>query len=734
MSFTAQDAPSSPFGDSWSRDSWASNSSWNSSPERTYRRHWRRLVSAALVVTVIAAAFVTADRLVARSVRERARHSLTASLAAHVMALEMWLDERRDDVEHLIRQGAVHRGGIALLEPFDKSGGDVRDEADSDRQTELASFHGALADQLVSPAYLGWVLIDLRGRVVAASHDAYVAHDCGLPEDVLRRLEAGSSAVGRPFPNPVVAAPKGPLSRTDHSIMLALAPMRIGVRSLGALGLILDPMDRFSQLLSAAQTGGSDQTYAFDREGFMLTGSRFEALLRVAMLQPGDPRSTAPLRIRLVDPGVDLTRGVSLPTDWQSRPLTWMADHATRGSTAYNVKGYRDYRGVMVVGAWQWLPTYQIGVATEVDLTEAVAPLSTLRQVWLALLGFAACCGVTWWGWHDLRHRFGRTGRADSGRQLGHYEVESLIGRGGMGSVYRAQHRLLGRKVAIKVLENEDVTEKSISRFQREVQLTAGLKHPNTIDIYDFGCEQNGTFFYVMEYVDGLSLMELVQEFGRQPPQRVIDLLVQACRSLAEAHGRGMVHRDIKPANLLITAQAGQHDLVKVVDFGLVKEINRETVQLTQSDAITGSPHFMSPEAIRNVSRVDATSDLYSLGAVGYFLLTGTYLFAADSRADICARQLHEDPVRPEQVAGETLPDDLQNVLMSCLCKDPRDRPQSADDMAAALLLCRQGDSLIDPLWCWSDTEAARWWSAFFAHRQTSQGPHRGVTGEDKSP
>jgi serine/threonine-protein kinase len=217
-----------------------------------------------------------------------------------------------------------------------------------------------------------------------------------------------------------------------------------------------------------------------------------------------------------------------------------------------------------------------------------------------------------------------------------------------------------------------------------------------------------------MEYVDGITLHELVDEFGAQPPARVIHLMLQVCGSLSEAHQLGMVHRDVKPSNILVTARAGLYDMIKVLDFGLVKEIAGENTELTQSDGITGTPMYMSPEAVRDASAADQRSDLYSLGAVGYTLLTGLPTFDGESAVEVCLKQLDEDPVRPSERIGRELPEDLQNVLMSCLRKDPQDRPLTVEDLSSALRQCQDAGK-------WSAGDALRWWEVEFNHKPSDQ-------------
>ena len=675
---------------------------------------------------VIAAAFLAVLGMslfgwkVRDSIRQRTRQSLDSTLACGVAAVELWLAERREDADHLSAQADVHRRSLALLDGgLDESSSS---ELAATSNGELESLRAAVRHVRLSDRYLGWVLLDTSGTIVASGDDEWIDKRLPVPLDVLQKIENGGSTVSRPMPSPVVASRAdsasgdSDVSSRRHSvmsqaggvIMLAMSPVRRGVRPVGSLALVMDPMDRFSRILTSARTGISDETYAFDRNGMMISPSRFEHHLRASGLLPNDTSVASPMNIRLIDPGVDLTEGNLLPADWKNNAMTLMADQATRGATGHDVTGYRDYRGVPVVGVWQWLPEYGFGMTTQMDIAEAYVPVRVLRNALLSVFALWVGCVVVMFAFAKMHHR--RTNPLDKrsgARRLGQYEIGDRIGSGGMGSVYHGRHHLLQRDVAVKVLEASDVTSKSLSRFRREVQSTSRLQHPNTIDIYDFGQDHDGTLFYVMEYVDGISLQQLVQRYGRQPPGRVIMLLIQICHSLAEAHRAMIIHRDVKPANILLTARAGMYDLVKVVDFGLVKQIDRETIQLTRSDGITGSPHYLSPEAIRDASTADARSDLYSVGAVGYFLLTGTALFESDSAADVCVKQLNEAPVRPQFVIGETLPEDLQNVLMSCLQKSPDDRPQNAGDLAEALGQCVEtGD--------WSVADQTRWWDEFF--------------------
>lgn len=296
------------------------------------------------------------------------------------------------------------------------------------------------------------------------------------------------------------------------------------------------------------------------------------------------------------------------------------------------------------------------------------------------------------------------------GDQLGNYLLCECVGRGSMGVVYRGVHRLLKREAAIKVLNRNAVPRSALRRFEKEVRLTSRLKHPNTISIFDYG-QTDSDFYYVMEFVDGMTLADLVAVDGAQPASRVIHLLLQVCGSMSEAHGLGLIHRDIKPANLLVSGGLETLDLVKVVDFGLIKDISNVDPSMTRNDSITGTPMFMSPEAVRDAASANTQSDLYSIGAVGYTLLTGLPMFEAGSSVEICVKQIHETPITPTQRCQIDIPADLERVLMIALEKDPVDRWASVGDFAEALRQCRDAND-------WSGDSVELWWQNWRAKQE----------------
>jgi hypothetical protein len=289
--------------------------------------------------------------------------------------------------------------------------------------------------------------------------------------------------------------------------------------------------------------------------------------------------------------------------------------------------------------------------------------------------------------------------------QMGQYTLELKLGEGGMGVVYRARHALMRRPTAIKLLPPDKAGESALARFEREVQLTAQLTHPNTITIFDYGRTPDGVLYYAMELLDGATLEAVVEEDGAQPPARVVRLMAMVAGALAEAHDIGLIHRDIKPANIFLCDQGGELDVAKVLDFGLVKTVREpDDTGLTQDGTLTGTPLYMPPEALADPDKVDARSDLYSVGAVGYYLLTGTHVFDGKTVVEVCGHHLHTPPTPPSERLGETVPPDLESLILRCLEKDADQRPQNARELEQGLLGCTKVGT-------WEREQAEQWWA-----------------------
>ncbi|MBI3411756.1 MAG: serine/threonine protein kinase [Planctomycetes bacterium] len=294
-------------------------------------------------------------------------------------------------------------------------------------------------------------------------------------------------------------------------------------------------------------------------------------------------------------------------------------------------------------------------------------------------------------------------------RKLGQYQLHRRLGAGGMGEVYLGEHLLLRRACAIKLIRPDQAGDPTnLSRFEREVQAMATLTHWNTVEVYDYGHAADGTFYYVMEYLPGLSLQDLIERHGPLSPGRAIHFLRQVCSALKEAHGIGLIHRDIKPSNVIASQRGGVHDVAKLLDFGLV--VHQIPVGETSSDqkltvqgTVVGSPPYIAPEQARGKGEIDARTDIYSLGAVGYFLLTGQAPFVRDTAMELLVAHIHEQPSPLRDVRPE-VPHDLETVILRCLSKDPTERFQDADALDRALADC-------DAAGHWDHDQAAMWWN-----------------------
>ena len=297
-------------------------------------------------------------------------------------------------------------------------------------------------------------------------------------------------------------------------------------------------------------------------------------------------------------------------------------------------------------------------------------------------------------------------------RELGSYRLVERLGQGGMGEVWRAKHRLLARPAAIKLIRAADgagtaAQQEAIRRFEREAQVTAGLSSPHTVQLFDFGVADDGSFYYVMELLNGLDLERLVQRYGPIPAERAVYLLRQVCQSLAEAESYGLVHRDIKPANLFVCRYGGEHDFLKVLDFGIAKPapdmMQTGAMGFTQDNVLQGTPAYIAPEQVMNGSNVDGRADIYATGCVGYFLLTGKPVFTGDTPMAVVVQHAHSQPAAPSESSELPIPPALDRLILDCLAKSPSDRPQSARELSQRL-------AEVDMANAWTEDRARDWW------------------------
>lgn len=347
-----------------------------------------------------------------------------------------------------------------------------------------------------------------------------------------------------------------------------------------------------------------------------------------------------------------------------------------------------------------WISIHAAGLADLLPL-----PMFLVHHV----LPYAICVGMAYGGARVVYNLGTDVARA---QELGSYRLIERLGRGGMGEVWRASHQLLARPAAIKFIRPEAVAgadageaKMMLKRFEREARSTASLTSAHTVDLYDFGVTEDGSFYYVMELLDGLDCDDLVRRFGAIPPARLVHLLTQMCDSLDEAHTKGLIHRDVKPANLYVCRSGNRFDFVKVLDFGLVAHRGTPEAQdtrLTLPNQAVGTPQFMPPEVALG-KPTDGRTDLYALGCVAYWLATGRPVFTGESLYEVVSKHLHEHPDPPSRHATHELPPELDALILACLEKDPDRRPSSARELARKLRAVPLADR-------WGDEQAEAWW------------------------
>ena len=410
---------------------------------------------------------------------------------------------------------------------------------------------------------------------------------------------------------------------------------------------------------------------AIDAAAFLLTGVAFTSSVLVA-----DPSGTRNWAMQIELANLMLARSVLVPS---SGPRTM----------------------VLCAALVPWA-TYSEYVF---DLRRGLPHFDILRHTAEAFVSCSIAVGIATLASQVI---FGLRARIREAHLIGQYTLMEKVGEGAMGVVYRANHAMLRRSTAIKLLPPEKSDSDARSRFEHEVQHTSRLTHPNTVAIYDYGRTGEGVFYFAMEYLDGLNLEQLVRRFGPQPPARVVHLLKQVCGSLAEAHAAGLVHRDVKPANLVLCERWGSADVVKVVDFGLVRGFSGISQGSPEQTQAMGTPLHMSPESILSPEAVEPRSDLYAVGTVAYYLLTGRHVFEAATVPELLRHHLKTLPIRPSKLVDQPIPKALDELVMSCLAKDPEDRPRSALALREALGAC-------EGLGEWTDAQARSWWEQFRA-------------------
>jgi serine/threonine protein kinase len=641
--------------------------------------------------------------------KEGLRSELQTLLDVETAMLKTWLAAQESNAESLANSINIRSmtleilGKTPIVGTTPAAAAVSQDTESSTNRTIQTRFLETISPSLRAQNYNGFVLLDREGKILMASEEELVGRE-KIPgyQDFMRSVFEGTSIVSRPFSS-IAALPDGKGGhKTGLPTMFAAAPVRDNnFQVVAGLAMRIRPEREFTRILQLGRIGESGETYAFDKSGTMISNSRFDEELILLGLINDTEDSKSLLQVSIRDPQGDMTQGYNPKIRRSKQPLTRMAASAVTGHSGVDVEGYNDYRGVPVVGAWSWLPKYEIGVTTEEDVAEAYGSLYILQRAFLGLLFLLLAGSIAIFVFTLLVSRLRRKAReaAIKARKLGQYQLEQKLGEGAMGVVYRGRHAMMRRPTAIKLINSKRLSERAISGFEREAQVTSELTHPNTVAIYDFGRTPEGVFYYAMEYLEGIDLQRLVHDYGRIQPGRVIHIMRQVCDSLTEAHMHGLVHRDVKPANLMLNRRGGLADVVKVLDFGLVHDAE----EMGNGSGFAGTPLYMSPEAIQTPRNIDASSDIYAVGAVTYFLATGRPLFDESDTQAICEKQVSEMPIAPSEIIPD-FPEDLELIIMSCLAKKRFERPQTAREVSRMLKRCGDAGS-------WDLDDAERWWS-----------------------
>jgi serine/threonine protein kinase len=666
-----------------------------------------------IAVVVLAIVGFLAKRAIEVTMKANLESGLLTLLEVEVAMLETWLEVQASNAESMANSYEVRECIYQLIGETGSEGTESEGSAEANCQLDrdMASF-------MDSHDYFGYFVVDRSQKIIAASNDDIIGRDDIRPySHFLTRVLEGETVISPPFESvtPIKTASGDFLQ--GQPTMYVCAPVRNrNFQVVGALALQIRPEREFTRILQLGRFGSSGETYAFGRDGRIVSNSRFDDELILLGLLPDEANTTSILKLQIRDPLGDMTSGYRPEVRRSELPLTKMAQSAVEGKKGVDVDGYRDYRGVLVVGAWTWLDDYDIGVTTEVDYSQAFEPLKILQTTFWILFLLLGLCAVAIFVFTLVVARLRREAQkaAIEAQQLGQYKLEEKLGAGAMGVVYKGYHAMLRRPTAVKLLDIDKVNETSIARFEREVQITCQLNHPNTVAIFDFGRTPEGVFYYAMEYLNGIDLQTLVERYGPQEEKRVIHILQQMCGSLYEAHSLGLVHRDIKPANTMLNRRGFEPDVVKVLDFGLVKALDEErNANSTSAGSLTGTPQYMSPESIQSPTSVDARADIYAVGAVGYFLLTGTPVFQGQSVVELCNMHVNQAPQPLSERMGKPVSQELEHAILSCLDKSRAKRPQTARDLSQLLSQSPEAN-------LWSLADADRWWSQHEREHGTS--------------
>ncbi|MEO5923641.1 MAG: serine/threonine-protein kinase [Bryobacteraceae bacterium] len=618
-----------------------------------------RWTTRAVVLALLALAGWIVRTNIHNAVSSRTSGILRAIQSSSAVALENQLAAWRLEVDETVAPGLCRQAALAVIR--------------NPSATNLEHFHHYAGALVESGEFLDYYLEDAQGRPIAITGKLVNQPSASsLGTELRDRIFASTRTLTR---IPGIDSPLG-TRRSENELKKVVAfhvpliedgkPFGIFVayRSMEGLDLTL-------QHTRILETG---ESYVFSLQGLMLSPSRFQDQIKKWDL--GATPTGQPL-IYLRDPGRSLANS---PIGANEQPAVWPVTLLVRTAAAARsgpkqedsgviTTPYRDYRGELVLSAWSWLPDLDVGVATEVDISEAFLLSNMLDRALLGLLigiGFTAVWALVSTSWAV------RMGRAVERRgSLGAYSLIEKIGEGGMGEVYLAHHAFLQRTAAVKLLRRDRTDKASFAKFQNEVRVASRLRHPNTVEIYDFGRAKDGTFYCAMEYLPGMDLGEWIQRSGKMPLERTIHIVRQICSALSEAHAEGLLHRDVKPSNVMVCSMGGLYDFVKLLDFGLAVSVHDRNGN--DGLDLSGTPYYTAPERLNGEGPVDARCDIYSLGTLWYFLLAARLPHSAG--VPWVEATLNLDA--PTVSSFIEVDPEVAELIASCIARRVEDRPAS---------------------------------------------------------
>ncbi len=628
-------------------------------------RWGQRAIAAGIVVLLAAVAALAGERWAGRQLRSSIGSSITSIHDSQVEGLKLWVQARKRQTGGAVKGDTVRNAMLKVLSATTME----------ERQQAMQRLHDELAVRALLDGTTGFLVADPAAKgYVFTDHIEELGGASLLERPSFRDALKGESTLSQPVN---IKGEKASGFGDDRPSMFSFAAVYDESNKVaGVLGFRLDPAQELSHMLQLGRLGETGETYGFDLYGNLISRSRFADQLRKAGLIKGS--GVLELKLKVAERDVQGAADVAADAP-QTLPVR--AALAGKNGSEFD-EGWVDYRGHRVIGTWSWVPELRLGVVTKMDRDEAYAIINAMHWASLGLIGVLGAAGVVIIVFALFAMKL--EAKAAEVVELGQYKLVKKIGEGGMGAVYRAEHSLLARPTAIKLLKAS--TTETLQRFEREVKITAGLSHPNTIAIYDYGFNDAGTFYYAMELLEGTDLEGLVHKDGPLPVGRALHIVRQVLGSLAEAHDAGLVHRDIKPANIMLTTRGGIRDFVKVLDFGLVRPVETGDAKLTGEQTVIGTPLYLAPELLTSSTAAGPRSDLYAVGAVLFYLLSGRDAFEAPNMTAMVSRHLSGTRTPLESVIpGGVVPEGIDELISSWLARDANKRPENARTALAEL-------------------------------------------------